>query len=753
MDSENEILRERYSLAMERIHEIVQETENSVSPEFASYFATVAQFLILLKDEGDFLSAGGQEKASLKELQERNQALYEDVLPENYGRSYANPDYAVEQLGEDFGAMLSFLYREMRSVIPFVYEQRLEEIVIRLELFVEIYAAFSYAFQEPAVNGPQGGESTETCAQKGEEAEEACAHKGGKGETAMEAVPKAEDIRQIIYWFVSDYTETAVERHLEEMLLPDDNFAINLIKHADLEDVRYLFAYGEYVSENELETARFLAMLPQEKINVMADSYTEGYRIGFEVTNKDLSKKQTVEIRYRLGFERVMRRAVENFEKMGLKAVCYRAAASILYNPSIFKTGYYGGDVNRQYDFDHKDDRALFFDKTYMKHKLEVTRTAFEKYKKEARGYAGPAVMETFGERGFEPENKKWAPRMNEEQNSLWLEFRTLSGELQRQYILEEERSFTIIAFPVPEIREAFDRACLDRLGMKDAMECYHAFFEEIIRINTLDYQMYRRIQQTIIDVLDTADYCEIKGMGENRTDLRVNLWKLADPAKETIFENCVADVNIPVGEVFTSPVLKGTNGLLHVSRVYLNGLEYRNLEVGFEDGKIKDYNCSNFADVEENRKFVWENVLFRHKTLPMGEFAIGTNTTAYVAAEKYGVQDKFPILIAEKTGPHFAVGDTCYSHTEEVRVYNPDGKEIVAKDNEVARLRDKAPDKAYFNCHTDITIPYDELGELAAVRKDGSRAVIIQNGRFVLPGTEELNRAFEEQNGRKGGD
>ncbi len=233
--------------------------------------------------------------------------------------------------------------------------------------------------------------------------------------------------------------------------------------------------------------------------------------------------------------------------------------------------------------------------------------------------------------------------------------------------------------------------------------------------------------------------------MRGNRTKLRVNLWKLADPEKETIFENCVADVNIPVGEVFTSPVLAGTKGLLHVSRVYLNGLEYRDLELEFEEGRIARYGCSNFASEEESREFVRENVLFRHKTLPLGEFAIGTNTTAYVVAEKYDVHDKFPILIAEKTGPHFAVGDTCYSHAEEVRVYNPDGKEIVAKDNEVAALRGEAPDKAYFNCHTDITIPYDELGELAAVRKDGSRVLIIKEGRFVLPGTEELNRAFEE--------
>ena len=90
-------------------------------------------------------------------------------------------------------------------------------------------------------------------------------------------------------------------------------------------------------------------------------------------------------------------------------------------------------------------------------------------------------------------------------------------------------------------------------------------------------------------------------------------------------------------------------------------------------------------------------------------------------------------------------MGDTCYSHSEEVRIYNPDGREIVAKSNAVADLRDTKPLEAYFNCHTDITIPYDELGELTAVLRDGSRIVIIQDGRFVLPGCEELNKAFEE--------
>ena len=51
---------------------------------------------------------------------------------------------------------------------------------------------------------------------------------------------------------------------------------------------------------------------------------------------------------------------------------------------------------------------------------------------------------------------------------------------------------------------------------------------------------------------------------------------------------------------------------------------------------------------------------------------------------------------------------------------------------------------KAYFNCHTDITIPYDELGAITVVRADGTTTDIIRNGRFVVPGTEPLNEPLD---------
>ena len=125
------------------------------------------------------------------------------------------------------------------------------------------------------------------------------------------------------------------------------------------------------------------------------------------------------------------------------------------------------------------------------------------------------------------------------------------------------------------------------------------------MKINTLDYQLYQKIQQTLIDTLDTAEWVSVKGKGANETDLRIHLHTLTDPAKQSNFENCVADVNIPVGEVFTSPVLSGTDGLLHVSQVYLEGLQFRDLKLEFKDGKIASYSCGNFENEEENKKYI----------------------------------------------------------------------------------------------------------------------------------------------------
>ena len=58
----------------------------------------------------------------------------------------------------------------------------------------------------------------------------------------------------------------------------------------------------------------------------------------------------------------------------------------------------------------------------------------------------------------------------------------------------------------------------------------------------------------------------------------------------------------------------------------------------------------------------------------------------------------------------------------------------------EYTRLRDTDPEQAYFNVHTDITIPYDEISAITACFADGRQVDIIREGKFCLEGTEALN-------------
>ena len=675
-------MQERFSLMRERIGEIRK--EELVREPYRDFFRKTGDFILEICRIHDRIREGWLEKASMEELKENNHKMYEDILPEHYEESYGNPAYAQKILGRDFGQLLSFLYTEVRGMIVFAYEDRLFDMTVAMELFVQIYNLF----EDPEVS--------------------------------------SKDVKDAIYWYVSDYSDEMAGHRVREGVDPSLDFAVRIICESDLTDLRYLYKYGEYVTENERAMAAFLNTLTEEEIQAMARTYTEGYRIGFIQGRKDITKKKTVNIRFQLGFERMVKAAIEQFREMGLAPVIYRSAVHSVNKKQAHRIGYYGAIPNQQFDYDHKDDAALYLDHEFVQRKLRVLQVAYEQVKELANTHGGPACIETFGETPFAPVAKKEACALSAHQQKLQVSYDNEAGQIVNRYIKGEERSFTIIAYPVKEIGENFEE-----------------IFRETVKINTLDNKLYEKIQQNIIEALDKGEYVRIKGKGENQTDLRVHLHHLDNPEKQTNFENCVADVNIPVGEVFTSPVLRETEGVLFVSKVFLNGLEYQDLKIRFQDGKIVEYTCGNFQNEEENQNFIKENILYHHDTLPLGEFAIGTNTTAYVMAQKYQIGHLLPILIAEKMGPHFAVGDTCYSWSEDTPVYNPDGREIIARDNEVSIQRKQDVSKAYFGCHTDITIPYDELDSIWVEALDGSEIYIIRDGRFVLPGTEPLNEAF----------
>ncbi len=676
---ETDDMMERFELVTERIASI--KDDHDLPEQLQNYFNSVADFIMTVQPVLTKAISGDLINRSLEECVFDHSRIFSIYSNENYENSFLCPTYAVAQLGNELGGILSSVFYKTTGIIKAAFEGRLDLFTIFCELFVEIY-----------------------------------------GECQMESEDKyrAEGVHDALYSFEHDYCKVFMSENLIMMIDPDYDFYTDIIMNADLSDDRYLYRYGMYIGPNETKIAAHLRSLPHEEVVAMARTYVEGYIKGFEVTCKDISIKDTVGVEAPVGFELMTREAIRLFNEAGL-------AATVRFG-GITGRNLYSSVPNKQCVYDHKNDKAYIWDKGLADRMLEVVKNTFEKNKEIAAAYGGPAVIETFGEVPFEPVNKEANASYSQKQDELNVYYMSHNGKLTNEYIHGDERSFTIIAYPIPEIGEKFNE-----------------IFNETVAVNTMDYELYKTIQQRIIDVLDQGEKVHVTGRGNNHTDITVSLHHLDDKAHQTNFENCVADVNIPVGEVFTSPVLEGTNGVLHVTQVYLNELGYRDLEMKFTDGKVVDYTCKNFDTEEENKKYIFDNVLFKHETLPIGEFAIGTNTRAFVMGQRYNIADKLPILIAEKTGPHFAVGDTCYSQAEDVPMYNPDGKECIARDNSISILRKTDYEKAYFNCHTDITIPYYELGDITVITVDGSELPVIRQGRFVVPGTEELNKVLDE--------
>ncbi|MGH4124371.1 MAG: aminopeptidase [Clostridium sp.] len=492
-----------------------------------------------------------------------------------------------------------------------------------------------------------------------------------------------------------------------------NNYYINdIIENSDLKELNYLYKYGKRISKYEIQVAKFFQAYDKEKIRDTAKLIVNAYFQGFKVENKEIGDRKQIRIRFNVGQELLVRDII-----MVLKEKGYYGFAPL---PFVI-------EENEQVSYDHRFNNALILDEEYKNLFIEKIKQEYKEKEEILLRHGGIIFFETFGEEPFSPIDKKHALKFTKLQSECMGKIRKTYAGAKETYIPDINSSDTMIAFPSPQIGQNFEE-----------------IFEEIMKINTLDVDKYETIQQIIIDALDKADFVQVKGKGTNKTDIRVKMHELQNPERETLYANCGANVNIPVGEIYTSPVLKGTNGVLHLEETFLEGLCYKDLIVVFEDGYVSDYSCKNFEDEAKNLEYIEENLLFNNSTLPMGEFAIGTNTLAYVVAKKYGIMDKLPVLISEKMGPHFAIGDTCFSYVEDCDIKSHiNGKYIVAKDNEKSSLRSEDEDKAYTQCHTDIPVLYDNLEFVTGFTKAGESIEIIKNGRFVLLGTEELNKPF----------
>lgn len=220
---EKEEVKERLFLVMDRIAQIAdtcpereEETkeaadgnEGSTQPqEFEDYFTRTASFILATYEALQQEEAGRLGERTLEECKSMNDRLYSDIAPEHYADSYGNPSYAVKMLGEEYGAMLSMLYAELRALIAYAFEGRWLNYTILCELFIQIFTCF---------------------------------------EDEEGASPK--EVKDIIYWFFHDYSEIFSEQSVKELVDPGSDFFTRIVMDSDLTDLTYLYRYGEPVGK------------------------------------------------------------------------------------------------------------------------------------------------------------------------------------------------------------------------------------------------------------------------------------------------------------------------------------------------------------------------------------------------------------------------------------------------------------------------------------------------------------------------
>lgn len=370
-------MEERYELTIERIMRIT--SEDSVPEPYRSFFQHVAHFLLHVHDVKESLQEEARNRMQKEHLDAEMEMLYHDVLPQYYEVSYANPAYTVAVLDKELGPFLSALYAELRGEIAYVYAERNDYITILNELFVEIYNRF-----------------------EGEE------------------IPDISSLKEVFYWYASDYCDVFAEDRVREEIDPVlSESSVRIIMESDLDDLRYLYRFGEYIGDGEWNRARYLNSLAQEEIDTSAECV-------LNAIEDDIKVGSIVGIKLVPGMERILRSVIMKLHERGVNVMIKRRAVSVITRDGTEENTF------PQYEYDHRYDVGLFLGKRFVERKIEVMRTAYEQNKEIAENFAGVLVVEEEKE-NIPVVEKEDAIHLNDKQKELW----ELMNEKMEQLILQ----------------------------------------------------------------------------------------------------------------------------------------------------------------------------------------------------------------------------------------------------------------------------------------------------------------------------
>ena len=195
-----------YSANVEKIEEIIMNTENSED----KYFYFINFSAKLLKKYIDLEKELDEEyfEKEIDELARENKNFYLEILPENYDKSYTNPEYAVKVFGEKYGQLMSYFYAQIRANISNSFSHKIFSINEVLDNLIKF-------FEYIKTGKSDYDEMKKIITQK--------AHENAKSRFALSHKEMRDGNFKRFYDVISGNTE----------------------------DLRYLYKYGLYITENE----------------------------------------------------------------------------------------------------------------------------------------------------------------------------------------------------------------------------------------------------------------------------------------------------------------------------------------------------------------------------------------------------------------------------------------------------------------------------------------------------------------------
>ncbi|MCK4255853.1 leucyl aminopeptidase, partial [candidate division WOR-3 bacterium] len=456
-EAENAKVRDSYNNTIVRIREICDKTMDyqkvEKKKEYYRFFNRIGNLILKFANLEKNLNKEYFSKKTFEELQRENDEFYSELFLKNYKKNYPEPTYCVNIFSDGFGQLLSCFYIEYRQFITHTFYHKIYKMEEYNRLFIDV---FDYIRNNKI--------EYETL------------------KRLITAHQKKDKTNEIIF-------------RMKEQFDIDFRYFKDIVEKADISDLRYLFSYGKFITDNEIKTAKYLLNYPKKKIKQLTNQITTAYIKGFIRDNKDITKKSTVGIIFNVGQELIIRQLIKDLKR-------YNLDATIL--------GIYSSKASKQYNYDHRFDLALYLDSEYT----GLIEKGYSKACKNCSDimsiFSGLIHFGNFGKLPFTPENKKECLKLSDEQQKLFQIHQNNIMKIQDKYMPRQETSFTAISFPSPEIGENFEK-----------------IFEDILEINMLSTDKYELIQQRIIAILDKADFVHVKGREKNKTDIIVKMQEI----------------------------------------------------------------------------------------------------------------------------------------------------------------------------------------------------------------------------------